>query len=158
MENKETILCKEGYLIPKNKKYHDQIIEAKKELLVSPYMPYSFGMQKKPVTFPVYQENNEYLCVPKFYGLQKFGKANDNKEIDGASIKINFIGKLRPLQEEIVSKILPMLKEKNGGVLCLPCAAGKTVSTCGTGRNAGDSSGDIGSGRRATGRGTARTA
>ena len=69
MENKETILCKEGYLIPKNKKYHDQIIEAKKELLVSPYVPYSFGMQKKPVPFPVYQENNEFLCVPKFYGL-----------------------------------------------------------------------------------------
>jgi len=127
MENKETILCKEGYLIPKNKKYHDQIIEAKKELLVSPYMPYSFGMQKKPVPFPVYQENNEFLCVPKFYGLQKFGKANDNKEIDGEFIKIKFKGKLRPLQEEIVSKILPILKEKNGGVLCLPCAAGKTV-------------------------------
>ena len=127
MENKETILCKEGYLIPKNKKYHDQIIEAKKELLVSPYVPYSFGMQKKPVPFPVYQENNEFLCVPKFYGLQKFGKANDNKEIDGEFIKIKFKGKLRPLQEEIVSKILPILKEKNGGVLCLPCAAGKTV-------------------------------
>ena len=123
----KTILCKEGYLIPKSEKNISQIEIAKKELNVEPYNPYSFGKKEEPVRFNVYQENDEYLSVPKFYGLKKFGKPDLNKEICGEKIKIKFNGKLRPLQKEIVDKVLPHLKENDGGVLCLPCAAGKTV-------------------------------
>ena len=123
----KTILCKEGYLIPKSEKNISQIEIAKKELNVEPYSPYTFGKKEEPVRFNVYQENDEYLSVPKFYGLKKFGKPDLDKEIKGEKIKIKFNGKLRQLQKEIVDKVLPYLKENDGGVLCLPCAAGKTV-------------------------------
>ena len=123
----ETILCKEGYLIPKIDKYKQQIELAKIELLVEPYKSFSYVKNKVDERFPVYQENDEFISVPKYYGIKKFGLPDLNKEIKGQKIKIKFNGDLRPAQKEITDKIIPYLKEHHGGVLCLPCAAGKTV-------------------------------
>ena len=122
----DIILCKEGYLIPKNEKYLSIINTSKKELTVEPYQMATFK-KKGSLKFPVYQENDEYLCVPKHYGIKKIGIPHENKEIIGSKIKIKFNGTLRPNQVEIIDKIVPHLKEHDGGVLCLPCAAGKTV-------------------------------
>jgi superfamily II DNA or RNA helicase len=122
----QTILCKEGYLIPKNSKYNDIINEIKKELTVKPVQTCSF-VKNDNTEFPVYQENDEYICIPKYYGITKIGIPDINKEIKGETIDIKFKGKLRPLQEEIINKIVPHIKKTDGGVLCLPCAAGKTV-------------------------------
>ena len=125
MEN--IILCKEGYLIPKIDKYKNQIEILKKELTVEPYQPYTFSKNDKPVKFNVYQENDQYYSIPKYYGLKRFGKPDLNKEIIGSEINIKFNGDLRPLQKEIIDKVLPYIKINDGGVLVLPCAAGKTV-------------------------------
>jgi superfamily II DNA or RNA helicase len=122
-----TILCKEGYLIPKINKFNSQIEIAKKDLCVEPFSACAFVKNTKTQSFNVYQENENYLSVPKFYGLQKFGKPDINKEIKGEKAKFIFKGDLRPKQKEIVEQVLPHLKNKGGGVLCLPCAAGKTV-------------------------------
>jgi superfamily II DNA or RNA helicase len=123
----ETIICKEGYLIPKIDKYLSDIEIAKKDLTVKPYNPYSFGKKDESTYFKIYQENDEYLSVPKFYGLKKFGKPEIEKELTGTNINIIFKGELRPLQKIIVDKILSYIKINDGGVICLPCAAGKTV-------------------------------
>ena len=123
----KTILSKEGYLVPKTDKYKKLIDSAIKELTVEPYQPFSFGKNNDNNTFTVYQENDEYLSVPKYYGIKKFGIPEINKEIDGEKIKIKFKGDLRPKQKEIVDKVVPHIQQNNGGVLVLPCAAGKTV-------------------------------
>ena len=123
----KTILCKEGYLIPKSKGYETYIETLKKDLRVEPYQPYTFSKNGKNIKFDVYQENDNYYCIPKFYGLKKFGKPDENKEIDGSEINIIFNGELRPMQKEIIDKVVPHIKEYGGGVLVLPCAAGKTV-------------------------------
>ena len=123
----QTILCKEGYLIPKNKNTINMIKNIKKELTVEPFKLPSFVTKDNSDIFNVYQENDEYINVPKYYGLKKFGKPDINKEIKGEEIKIKFNGELRPNQKEIIDLIVPHLKANDGGVLCLPCAAGKTV-------------------------------
>ena len=123
----KTILCKEGYLIPKSDKYKNQIELLKKELKVVPYQPFIFSKNDKVVKFNVYQENDNYYSIPKFYGIKNFGKADINKEIIGSEINIKFNGELRPMQKEIINKVVPHIKENDGGVLVLPCAAGKTV-------------------------------
>ena len=74
----ETILCKEGYLIPKNEKYKNEIELFKKELYVEPFQPYTYSKIEVNTKFNVYQENEYYYCIPKFYGLKKFGIPNIN--------------------------------------------------------------------------------
>ena len=123
----KTILCKEGYLVPKIPKFNELINSIKKELMVEPYQPCSFAKKDVPVKFPVYQENDEYITIPKHYGLKKIGPPDEEKEITGSKIKIKFNGELRAKQKEILDKIIPHIEQNNGGVLCLPCAAGKTV-------------------------------
>jgi len=124
----DTILLKEGYLLSKlnNKKI---IEDTKKELTVSPinFFELNTFIKKPPIKFPVYKETETHLIVPKFYGIKKFGKPKINNELEGLKIDINFNGKLRPKQEIIINQILPYLEQNNGGVLCLPCAEGKTV-------------------------------
>jgi len=123
----KTILCKEGYLVPKIKKYNTMIEIIKKELTVQPFQMCNFVKKDDSNKFTVYQENDEYICIPKYYGINKLGKPDMNKEIVGQSINCTFKGSLRPKQEEIVATVVPHIKKNDGGVLCLPCAAGKTV-------------------------------
>jgi superfamily II DNA or RNA helicase len=118
------ICSKEGYLIKKND-YINIIDEIKKELTVTPHL--SFNLNIKPKSFPVYLENKDYLCLPKFYGLNKFGKPDINKEILGESINIIFNGELRQKQKDVINIILPKLESDDGGLLCEGCGEGKTI-------------------------------
>jgi superfamily II DNA or RNA helicase len=118
------ILSKEGYLI--NKKDNIDIIDQiKNELTVTPQL--SFNVNVKPESFPVYVENDDYLCLPKFYGLNKFGKPDINKETSGESIDIIFNGNLRQTQINVINIILPKLEANDGGLLCEGCGEGKTI-------------------------------
>ena len=121
-ENKN-ILSKEGYLI--RKKYCQDIDKIKEELTVAPHL--IFNKKKKPEPFPVYLENEKYLCVPKYYGLTKFGQPNKNKEVTGETVDINFKGILRQDQIEVMDIVLPKLQSEDGGLLCLRPGFGKTT-------------------------------
>jgi superfamily II DNA or RNA helicase len=121
-----SILCKEGYLIPKKDSNNEIINNIKKELTVKPYQQCAF-VKDVNTTFKIYQENDEYLCIPKYYGLNTVGVPDMNKETCGINIDFKFNGTLRPLQQEIIKEVVPYLQKKDGGILCLPCAAGKTV-------------------------------
>ena len=142
-----TILCKYGYLIPITKENINLINTIKTELIVEPFSPYNFSfIKKKKTSFPIYKnitlteselnilldnnkhnKNYEYIAVPKFYGLKKFGNPTINKENKGIEINITFNGSLRNIQTDIINKIVPHINNNDGGVLCLPCATGKTV-------------------------------
>ena len=77
----QTLLCKEGYLIPKISKNKSMIELIKKELTVEPFQTCSFLKNQEPIRFQVFQENEEYINVPKHYGIKKFGNPEINKEI-----------------------------------------------------------------------------
>jgi len=121
IENKN-ILSKEGYLI--KKKYCNDIDKIKEELTVTPHIIFN---KKKAESFPVYLENDKYLCVPKYYGLSKFGQPGKNKEIIGEKVNINFKGILRSDQIEVMNVVLPKLENEDGGLLCLRPGFGKTT-------------------------------
>lgn len=123
MINNRNVLSKEGYLI--NKKNCTTIDKIKAELTVTPHL--IFNKKKKPESFPVYLENDKYLCVPKYYGLEKFGKPNKNKEIIGETININFTGTLREDQKKVINDVMPKLETNDGGLLCLRPGFGKTT-------------------------------
>jgi superfamily II DNA or RNA helicase len=123
MTENKNIMSKEGYLI--NKKYCTDIDKIKEELNVVPHLV--FNKKQKPEPFPVYLENDKYLCVPKYYGLNKFGKPGKNKEIIGETVNINFKGLLRDDQKEVIDVVLPKLESEDGGLLCLRPGFGKTT-------------------------------
>jgi len=122
-----SILSKEGYMIPKKNTDKKLIEEIKSDLTVEPVQACKF-LKKKPEKFKVYQENNEYICIPKFYGIEKFGIPKINKESIGEKVELKFNSELRPKQIEIIDKIIPYLDKNDGGVLCLPCGYGKCLA------------------------------
>lgn len=128
MEKKNRfILAKEGYLIPK--KDNEQLIkELKNELTVVPFLPFNQSRIIKPVPFSVYLENDKYLCIPKYYGISKFGQPVINKEINGEIRNIEFKGILRENQLNIINTILPKIHEEDGGLLSLGCGGGKCLA------------------------------
>jgi len=128
MQNK-FILSKEGYLI--NKKNFDiaQINKIKDELTVEPFkFGVNFGAKvEENLFFKVYREDDKYLYIPKYYGLEKLGQPAKNKESTGLAVDLVFKGSLREEQQKIIKEVLPILEEKDGGLICLGCGQGKTV-------------------------------
>jgi len=123
------ILTKEGYLL--NKKYFkdSELNIIKKELTVKPANTFVMGNKKddSDLEFEVFRENDEYLSIPKFYGIKKLGEPDKNDEILGTSIEMKFTGNLRPLQKEIVNETIDHLLKYDGGGICVGCGSGKTV-------------------------------
>lgn len=120
-----TILAKEGYLLKKSKFEKTVIVNAKRELMVQPQLNFK-GVKKRAIRYPVYQENEKYLCVPKFYGIKNFGQPEKNKEPKGEPTDYEFKGDLRGTQTEIFTKTKKSLDTTGGGLICAGCGVGKT--------------------------------
>ena len=120
----KSVLCNKGYIINK-KKFSDQIISnVKSDLKVKPFVKGNYGRGVK--SFKLYIENEEKLCMPKYYGLEKFGIPEVIDENKGLKTKIKFKGKLRDYQEKIMDVILPRIRREGGGLISIPPGKGKT--------------------------------
>ena len=123
----KTILTKDGYLLSKKKFTNRELEMIKDDLTVQPQLSYSIGVKNKIDKFEVYKENDEYISVPKFYGINKLGQPEFNDEIVGEKVSFNFKGNLRPLQQDIVTTVHNHMKKNDGGGICVGCGGGKTV-------------------------------
>ena len=127
-------LGNKGYTIYKVCLTSEIISYIKKELTVKAFTQ---NTMVETVPFPVYQESDKKIYVPRFWGLKVFGKPNQVKISQGKSINIEFKGQLRkePVnQEEIVDAYLNSLKTQesnysSGGscLIELKCGGGKTI-------------------------------
>jgi superfamily II DNA or RNA helicase len=126
--NYKSLLSKDGYVLNKKKNDPTLIEKIKNDLTVEPYkFGVSFGAKEKNEFFKVYRETDDYLSIPKFYGLEKLGPPEKNKEIKGEEVKIRFNGELREEQKELINQVMPRLEKDDGGLICLKCGGGKTV-------------------------------
>lgn len=93
----------------------------------------SFGGTPPPFTawrLEVGDDGVERLHIPRFYGLQRFGRAETDGRTEGKEINITFTGTLTPLQVQAKSALLDrhMNEEGDGGAMIgLYCGGGKTV-------------------------------
>ena len=110
-------LTRTGYIIP------DTDPNIKKELTVRPIVNNEFGFPPPP--FKVFKPAKTGLCVPRFYGLEKFGNPVTDKRPEPAKVTIPFNGKLR--DETHQNEALQKAVEAGHGVLSLPCGYGKTT-------------------------------
>lgn len=121
-------LTKKGYFIKKTTDNIKLIEEIRNELTVSPNNYYTGTVKQEKIMFEVFQEDEKYLQIPKYYGINKLGPPKKNKEKEGKSVKLKFKGKLRDYQTEIVNKAVKYMTEKDGGLISLGCGQGKCLA------------------------------
>jgi len=122
---KGSYLNSDGYNIPKDNITKDQLNEIKKDLTVVPLTGGYGETDVEKTKFKVYRIEDDIIKIPRFYGTEKFGVP---KKIlyKPEKAKIKFTGELRDYQQKIMDICLPHIRERGGGMLCLPCGAGKT--------------------------------
>jgi superfamily II DNA or RNA helicase len=132
-------LGQKGYTIPKAALDPADLVQLCRELFVQPVVHYQPGMPTSgdELAFRVYRDNPNKIYVPRFYGLERYGvpTTSPTKEggvSEGDDIDVPFAKTLRDYQEPIVKTYLDHVAEKRdegccGGILEVPCAAGKTV-------------------------------
>ena len=113
-----------GFSIYKNNISVEEEQMLRKELNVKPFVPKSSLI--KPQSFPVYRESSTKIYVPRFYGLEVYGEADEMRIKDGKKINLKFNGELRPKQKPVVEKYMKHIKKKGSGLLALHTGFGKT--------------------------------
>lgn len=121
----KTYLNQRGYILRKACFPEEEINRIKEELTVSPILLQDYGLP--PEKFSVYRENTNKLYIPKFYGLNNFGKPMYDDTPMGKKIDVTFASKLRPNQLEPVKLCITAFEKIGGGILSLPCGFGKTI-------------------------------
>ena len=123
-----TYLGPKGYTIPKSELSFERLGQIRKDLTIKPYVPGAPGA-KTAETFPAYRESPNKMYVPHYYGVQHFGAPKETRIHEGADINLEFVGELRENQELVVRTYVDHCLKVGvgGGLLELPCAAGKTV-------------------------------
>ena len=121
---KQCYLGKKGYTIFKSELNKEEEQKILKDLTVKPFIPKSIIPATK---FPVYRESTKKYYVPRFYGIEKYGNPKRVEISTGDKININFKGKLRDYQDNIVDKYVKYVDEIGGGLLEIDTGLGKTV-------------------------------
>lgn len=114
-----------GYRVAK--KDIENLQQLKNRLTVRPYVPSVFVDARFVPKYPVFKETEEYLYIPKQFGIGEFGppksSSRDVRQTDDAFWK--FTGSLRETQFDVVNSFLK--PEPHDGLICLQTGGGKTV-------------------------------
>ena len=99
----------------------------KKQLTVKPYVPTVFVKPQFVKPYKVYHETENYLYLPKQFGIGKFGiPPTDNCSVSvGSDERWKFNGDIRDAQRPVVDAYLK--PQPRDGMICLHTGGGKTV-------------------------------
>ena len=112
-----------GYFIPKKSVSTTMICD---KLTVCPRADTTFS-DEKPVPFPVYRDTKTHWIVPYHWAQKKNYIYKQPPRPEPNPIHIHFLGTLYPFQQRVIDTVLPVMREKGGGVLQLVCGMGKTI-------------------------------
>ena len=119
------MLTLQGYKIPKTR--IDNIHHTKGVLNVKPYIPSVFVKPQFVQRYKVFTETDDYLYIPKHYGIQEFGPFTEStRNVEKTPDKYwEFNGKLREQQIPVVNSFLK--PEPHDGIISLQTGGGKTI-------------------------------
>ena len=120
-----TYLGQRGYTIEKKNLTIQEQEHIRDCLTVTPFVPKS--SLSRPTKFPVYRESPNKFYVPRFYGIDNFGKPSKTLNKETIDINVPFNGTLRPDQVPVVKSFIYHVKQSGCGLLELYCGYGKTV-------------------------------
>ena len=114
-----------GYRIPKDEIEH--LPHLKGRLTVKPYVPSVFVDPRYVQRYPVFKESEDYIYVPKHFGINEFGPIQTSeRDVPQTDAKFwEFTGTLREPQIEVVNSFLT--PQPRDGLICLQTGGGKTV-------------------------------
>jgi superfamily II DNA or RNA helicase len=120
-----TYLGQKGYTLFKNELSIEEEKQIRNDLTIKPF---THGTNEQKM-FPAYRESNNKFYIPHYYGIEKYGIPKKYNISEGDDINLEFNGKLRENQEIVVNTYIEHVNnvKYGGGLLELPCAAGKTV-------------------------------
>jgi len=110
------MLTRSGYVVPLENK--DKV---KADLTVRPVVAEGFP---QPPSFQVFRTGKN-ICVPRFYGTEKFGTPVQDTRPDPHRVNVQFVGTLKKDTCQIEALEKGVLS--GHGVLALPCGYGKTT-------------------------------
>jgi superfamily II DNA or RNA helicase len=110
-----------GYILNKKKLSTDVLTKITDELTVKPVNSYNTDSE----SYKLYTETDTEIIIPRYYGIEKFGKVKEDFNCKNINIKFN--GNLREPQNNIVDTCVSSIKNNGGCMLILPCGEGKTV-------------------------------
>ena len=114
------------YCIPEINLSNEELSRHKRNLTMIPKET-SFTNQQ-PLPFNAYESINGMLYVPRFYGIENWGKACVDVTKEGEDMDLPFHGSLNEIQHEAVNNTITRLNsDYRGGLVVLPCGYGKTV-------------------------------
>lgn len=112
-----------GYIVSKNEIPY--VSDIKKELTLMPVGNKDYSFNIRPIKY--YRETENELVVPKYYGIDKFGKAPfKGKVIPKKELYMSKAYRLRENQKEITKMAIDELESTGGAIICLGTGMGKT--------------------------------
>jgi len=125
-----TYLGPKGYSVLKKELTPLQEKTLREKLTIKPYVPGS-PANNTIVTFPAYRESPKKYYLPRYFGEEMFGQANECKLTPGDDINVAFQGELREEQKEIVKTYVNFVSKDQdfggGGLLEVFCGGGKCL-------------------------------
>jgi len=121
----ETEIGPLGYSIPLKTLPPHFLENIRQELTVKPLENPNFPSNES--AFPVYRLSKNNVYIPRFYGIEKYGKPKKNTLSPGENINLTFNGTLRDIQEKTIDFTLKAFEEHGGGLVSLDTGLGKTV-------------------------------
>ena len=100
----------------------EELRALKKELTVRPIVQGEYGFPPPP--FKVFKEIPGGVCIPRFFGQDRFGTPNDTRP-EPVAANINFTGKLRNETKQIDA--FNAMVSHGHHILALDCGFGKTT-------------------------------
>ncbi len=122
---KHKVLTRNGYVVSKLKLTAEEIEQIRKDLTVEPQTHPDYCQEAVP--FKVFTESEKSICMPRYYGVAKFGQPLKTLSMDGVKVDMTFNGDLRDKQKPIINSCMKDIKNNGGGIISLYCGCGKTV-------------------------------
>lgn len=121
------MITRKGYNIKKSTLDDVELQQLKESLMVMPYVQEEFKGNIKP--YPMYHEKEDSIIVPRYFGTKTYCKHGEHikNNFHPNENNFEFLGELRPHQLEIANNVIEQIRHKGGGIVSLPCGAGKTV-------------------------------
>jgi hypothetical protein len=122
-----SIVSHRGYSISKKDTDKALISHYKDRLTVTPQVErQEYAHLVQPI--PIYNETEQRLYMPRFFGLNEIGAASQDKlwsQRFAPNDRLKFSGSLRTDQHPVVDVTLKSLSERGGGVISVFCGGGK---------------------------------